>query len=75
MTYPTLPRMTLTVRASVSFHDHWKASLCGHSDSNAAEDTGKLHITYANNHWKNCNSRGPLIRFGTGHIYNSYYEK
>ncbi|KAL2020440.1 hypothetical protein VTK56DRAFT_8406 [Thermocarpiscus australiensis] len=56
------------------FHDHWKGSLVGHSDNNADEDTGKLHVTYANNYWKNVNSRGPLIRFGTGHIYNSYYE-
>ncbi|KAL2267143.1 hypothetical protein VTJ83DRAFT_4420 [Remersonia thermophila] len=53
------------------FHDHWKGSLVGHNDRNAAEDQGKLRITYANNHWKNVNSRGPLIRFGTGHVYNS----
>lgn len=56
------------------FHDHYKASLVSHSDSNAEEDTGKLHVTYANNHWKNINSRMPLIRFGTSHIFNSYYE-
>ncbi|KAK3294498.1 polysaccharide lyase family 1 protein [Chaetomium fimeti] len=56
------------------FHDHWKASLAGHSDSNGDEDSGKLHVTYANNHWKDINSRGPLFRFGTGHIYNSYFE-
>ncbi|KAH6856274.1 polysaccharide lyase family 1 protein [Chaetomium sp. MPI-CAGE-AT-0009] len=56
------------------FHDHWKASLAGHSDSNGADDSGKLHVTYANNHWKNINSRGPLLRFGTGHVYNSYFE-
>ncbi|KAK4146016.1 putative pectate lyase [Dichotomopilus funicola] len=56
------------------FHDHWKASLAGHSDSNGSEDKGKLHLTYANNHWKNINSRGPLLRFGTGHVYNSYFE-
>lgn len=56
------------------FHDHYKASLAGHSDSNADEDTGKLHITYANNYWKNINSRQPLLRFGTAHVINSYYE-
>ncbi|AEO54996.1 polysaccharide lyase family 1 protein [Thermothelomyces thermophilus ATCC 42464] len=56
------------------FHDHWKASLAGHSDSNGSQDRGKLHLTYANNYWKNINSRGPLLRFGTGHIYNSYFE-
>ncbi|RDL40281.1 putative pectate lyase A [Venustampulla echinocandica] len=55
-------------------HDHWKASLVGHSDSNKAEDTGKLRITYANNHWLNINSRGPSFRFGTGHMFNNYYE-
>jgi pectate lyase len=56
------------------FHDHYKASLVSHSDSNGAEDKGKLHITYANNHWKNINSRQPLLRFGTAHIINSYFE-
>lgn len=56
------------------FHDHWKASLVGHSDSNGDEDTGHLHVTYANNHWYNVNSRGPSFRFGTGHVFNSYYD-
>lgn len=54
-------------------HDHWKASLVGHSDSNEDEDSGHLTVTYANNYWYNINSRGPSFRFGTGHIYNSYY--
>lgn len=26
------------------FSDHWKGSLIGHSDNNASEDTGKLHV-------------------------------
>ena len=55
-------------------HDHWKASLVGHSDDNGAEDSGHLHVTYANNFWLNINSRGPSYRFGTGHIFNNYYE-
>jgi len=55
-------------------HDHWKASLVGHSDSNGAEDTGHLRVTYHNNHWLNINSRTPSLRFGTGHIFNSYFE-
>ncbi|KAM5348681.1 hypothetical protein ACJ41O_008505 [Fusarium nematophilum] len=54
-------------------HDHYKASLVGHSDSNSGEDTGKLHVTYANNYWYNINSRAPSVRFGTVHIYNNYY--
>lgn len=51
------------------FHDHWKASLVGHSDSNADEDEGNLIVTYANNYWSNVNSRGPSFRFGTGHVF------
>ena len=55
-------------------HDHWKASLVGHSDSNGGEDSGHLHVTYAYNYWLNLNSRGPSYRFGTGHIFSNYYE-
>ncbi|KAJ0328653.1 hypothetical protein COL5a_004970 [Colletotrichum fioriniae] len=61
--------------SNVYFHDHWKGSLVGHSDSNGSEDKGKLHVTYANNHWTNINSRTPLVRFGTVHVVNSYYDK
>lgn len=56
------------------FHDHFKTSLVGHSDSNGDEDTGHLRITYANNYWENLGSRGPSLRFGTGHVYNNYYK-
>jgi pectate lyase len=31
-------------------------------------------VTYAYNYWKNINSRGPSFRFGTGHLYNNYYD-
>ncbi|TVY80603.1 putative pectate lyase A [Lachnellula suecica] len=55
-------------------HDHWKASLVGHSDDNSAEDTGHLRVTYSNNYFNNINSRTPSIRFGTGHIFNNYYN-
>ncbi|KAF2031646.1 pectate lyase-like protein [Setomelanomma holmii] len=55
-------------------HDHWKCSLVGHSDNNGAEDKGHLTVTYNNNYWANINSRGPSFRFGTGHVYNNYYE-
>ncbi|KAI5847513.1 putative pectate lyase [Tricharina praecox] len=55
------------------FHDHWKASLVGHSDSNGDEDTGHLTVTYKHNYWKNINSRTPSFRFGTGHVYNNYF--
>ncbi|KAH8155713.1 uncharacterized protein LAJ45_00723 [Morchella importuna] len=55
------------------FHDHWKASLVGHSDSNSAEDSGHLTVTYKHNYWSNLNSRTPSFRFGTGDIVNNYF--
>lgn len=60
--------------SNCKIHDHWKASLIGHSDSNSAEDKGHLRVTYYNNHWDNINSRGPSLRFGTGHFFNNYYN-
>lgn len=56
-------------------HDHWKGSLVGHSDNNQAEDTGRLHVTYANNHFFNLYSRGPMFRIGTGHLFNNYWNQ
>jgi pectate lyase len=56
------------------FHDHWKGSLIGHSDSNAGQDEGALKITYHHNHWSKINSRTPSVRFGTAHVYSSCYE-
>src|SRR4051794_20406590 len=54
-------------------HDHIKCSLVGHSDSNAAEDVGKLHVTYDHNYFKNCDQRTPSVRFGTLHAYNNVF--
>lgn len=31
-------------------------------------------MTENNNYWNNINSRTPSIRFGTGHVYNSYFN-
>ncbi|KAG4067716.1 hypothetical protein HA402_005488 [Bradysia odoriphaga] len=56
------------------FHDHWKTSLVGSSDNRGDVDIGRLHVTYHHNHFRNCNSRMPSLRFGTGHIYNNFYE-
>ncbi|KAG9077306.1 hypothetical protein FS749_010816 [Ceratobasidium sp. UAMH 11750] len=53
-------------------HDHWKASLVGHSDNNEDEDLA-IQVTYAYNKWYNLNSRTPSFRFGHGHIFNNYY--
>ncbi|KLU86099.1 hypothetical protein MAPG_05118 [Magnaporthiopsis poae ATCC 64411] len=60
--------------SNTHFHDHFKVSLVGHSDSNAKEDTGKLRVTYANNHWSNVGSRLPSVRFGTAHVFNSLFS-
>ncbi|KAJ4266344.1 hypothetical protein NW762_004328 [Fusarium torreyae] len=60
--------------SNTHLHDHHKASLVGHSDSNADEDTGALHVTYANNHWTNIGSRAPSVRFGFVHVFNNFYE-
>ncbi|CAA7269158.1 unnamed protein product [Cyclocybe aegerita] len=54
-------------------HDHFKASLVGHSDNNKAEDT-KITVTYANNQFVNLNSRLPSFRFGRGHIFNNLFQ-
>ncbi|KAI0879854.1 polysaccharide lyase family 1 protein [Annulohypoxylon maeteangense] len=56
------------------FHDHWKASLIGHSDRNAKEDQGTLHVTYAGNQFYRTYSRAPLVRFGTVHIVNNFWD-
>jgi pectate lyase len=56
------------------FHTHYKTSLVGHSDNNAGEDIGTLHVTYSNNWFYDVGSRLPSLRFGTAHIYNNVYE-
>ncbi|KDN34973.1 hypothetical protein RSAG8_11979, partial [Rhizoctonia solani AG-8 WAC10335] len=53
-------------------HDHYKASLVGHSEGNESEDKA-IQVTYALNKWENLNSRTPSFRFGHGHIYNNYF--
>lgn len=62
----------LTVTGSV-FRDHSQAVLVGHADSNGDEDEGKFHVTFARNHFQNVGS-AISYRFGTGHVFNSYYE-
>ncbi|PPQ68287.1 hypothetical protein CVT24_005103, partial [Panaeolus cyanescens] len=54
------------------FHDHFKGSLVGASDSNTEDKV--VTVTYAYNHFYNIGSRTPSIRFGKGHIYNNLFE-
>lgn len=52
------------------FHDSWKTSLIGSSDT----DNYNRTITFHHNWFRNCNSRLPSFRFGEGHIFNNYYQ-
>ncbi|GAA3622997.1 polysaccharide lyase family 1 protein [Kineosporia mesophila] len=47
-----------------------RAGLVGSSDT----DTGNGPITYHHNYYQNIDSRTPLLRAATAHIYNNYYE-
>ncbi|KAK4215031.1 pectin lyase fold/virulence factor [Rhypophila decipiens] len=58
------------------FQDHGDttpAASVGHSDANGEQDKGKLHVTFGRNHFKNVKN-AVSFRFGTGHLFNSYYE-
>lgn len=51
------------------FHDAFKTSLVGSSDS----DTTDRKITFHHNIYSNTKSRLPSYRGGTGHMFNNYY--
>lgn len=54
--------------------NHDKAMLLGHSDNNAAQDTGHLRVTYHHNRLEGV-QRNPRVRFGNPvHVYNNYYN-
>lgn len=60
------------------FHDHQKTCLLGHSDkaSAAAEDRGKLRVTYHHNFFDGSQTRHPRVRFAeTVHLFNNYYRE
>jgi len=56
------------------FYNHTKTCLLGHSDSNGAEDIGRLKVTYHHNWFDNSHSRHPRVRFGEVHVVNNYYD-
>ena len=57
------------------FSNHDKTCLLGHSDDNAAQDTGHLRVTYHHNWFNGTNQRHPRVRFGNPvHVYNNYYN-
>ncbi|GIH29292.1 hypothetical protein Aph01nite_76020 [Acrocarpospora phusangensis] len=54
---------------------HDKTMLLGHSDDNAAEDRGRLRVTYHHNYFDGTNQRHPRVRFGNPvHVYNNFYR-
>ncbi|KAF8994588.1 pectate lyase B [Cyathus striatus] len=53
--------------------EHYKASLVGHSNNNGAQDKA-ITVTYSGNYFTNINSRTPSLRFGTGHLFNNFFE-
>lgn len=56
------------------FHDHRDTGIVGHSDSNAAEDTGHLHVTYDHDLFQRVDA-GPRVRFGTVHLFNVFFDQ
>ncbi|NUP36099.1 MAG: pectate lyase [Streptomyces sp.] len=46
-----------------------RGGLVGHSDT----DLSSTYITYHHNLYQNIDSRAPLLRGGTAHMYNNYY--
>ena len=52
------------------FHDSWKCSLSGSSES----DNYNRTVTYHHNYYRNINSRLPLFRSGYAHIFNNFYK-
>ena len=56
------------------FHDHIGTSLVGHSQTNAAEDTGHLTVTYHHNLFQRTPSGSPRTRFGHVHVFSNHYQ-
>ena len=52
-----------------------KNMLLGHDDGNAAQDVGRLKVSYHHNWFDDTNQRNPRVRFGDQvHVYNNYYN-
>ena len=56
------------------FRTQKKCSLIGHSDSNVAEDTSHLNVTFHHNYYVDVDERMPRMRFGNAHVFNLYCE-
>ncbi|WP_156236368.1 hypothetical protein [Enterococcus casseliflavus] len=47
--------------------------MVGHSDSNAAQDTDKLKVTFTYNWFQETEQRNPHVRFGEVPVLNNLY--
>lgn len=52
----------------------FETSLVGASDSDGSLDKGHEKITYHHNWFLNCVERTPSLRFGTGHVFNNFFQ-
>jgi pectate lyase len=53
---------------------HQFCNLIGHSDTNGAEDSGHLNVTFHHVWWAdNVDQRMPRVRFGEVHLFNNLY--
>lgn len=52
-------------------HDHHKVHLVGSSDT----DLSDRRVTMHHNYFYNVRGRLPFYRYGTGHVFNNYYNK
>jgi pectate lyase len=54
---------------------HNFTNLIGHDDGNGDTDMGHLLVTFHHNWYSTlCHERMPSVRFGTAHIYNTYFD-
>ena len=52
-----------------------KTALLGRDDGDAAQDVGRLKVSYHHNWFDGTNQRNPRVRFGDQvHVYNNYYN-
>ncbi len=54
--------------------DDYETSLIGAADTDGSLDKGHEKVTFYDNWLQNDTERGPSLRFGTGHVFNNYYQ-
>ena len=64
-----------TFRYTVRTFVHANTNLVGSSDREQGNGEDNLNVTYAFCRWgEGCNQRMPMVRFGTIHLLNDYYD-